>query len=86
MQQHGYPYEASFVVDNDFATGRIVDYLFHPPWWRDMAIFITESDTQESQDHVGRSSDAVLRGWSVCQAELCVPHEFKLSGIAADYL
>jgi YVTN family beta-propeller protein len=50
--EHGYPYEASYVVDNDFATGRIVEYLSHSPWWRDMAIFITESDTQESQDHV----------------------------------
>jgi YVTN family beta-propeller protein len=48
----GYPYEASFVLDNDFAAGRIVEYLSHSPWWRDMTIFITESDTQGSLDHV----------------------------------
>lgn len=50
--QDGYPFEASFLLDNDFATGRIVDYLSHSPWWRDMTIFITESDTQGSLDHV----------------------------------
>lgn len=43
---------ASSVLDNDFAAGRIVDYLSHSPWWRDMAVFITESDTQDSLDHV----------------------------------
>lgn len=44
--------KASFVLDNDYAAGRIVDYLSHSPWWRDMTVFITESDTQESLDHV----------------------------------
>jgi hypothetical protein len=43
---------ASSVLDNDFATGRIVDYLSHSPWWRDMTVFITESDTQGGLDHV----------------------------------
>jgi len=50
--QSGYPYEASFVADNDLAAGRIVEYLSHSPWWRDMAVFVTESDTQGSLDHV----------------------------------
>jgi DNA-binding beta-propeller fold protein YncE len=43
---------ASSVLDNDFATGRIVDYLSHSPWWRDMTVFITESDTRGGLDHV----------------------------------
>jgi YVTN family beta-propeller protein len=47
-----YPYEASFVLDNDFATGRILEYLSHSPWWRDMTVFVTESDTQGSLDHI----------------------------------
>jgi YVTN family beta-propeller protein len=42
----------SSVLDNDFATGRIVDYLSHSLWWRDMTVFITESDTQGALDHV----------------------------------
>ena len=50
--QSGYPYEASFVADNDLAAGRILEHLSHTPWWRDMAVFVTESDTQGSLDHV----------------------------------
>ncbi len=48
----GYPYEASFVADNDLAAGRIIDYLSHSPWWPDTAVFVTESDTQGGRDHV----------------------------------
>ena len=38
----GYPYGASWVADNDLALGRIVEYLSHSPWWREMAVFVTE--------------------------------------------
>src|SRR6185437_15822299 len=48
----GFPYEASLVEDNDLATGRILQYLSHTPWWRNMAVFVTESATQGSLDHV----------------------------------
>jgi len=48
----GYPYESSFIEDNDFAAGRILDYLSHSPWWRNMTVFITESDTEGSLDHL----------------------------------
>jgi hypothetical protein len=48
----GYPYSASYVADNDYALGRIVEYLSHTPWWREMAIFITEDDAQGGVDHV----------------------------------
>lgn len=51
-QPDGYPYEASFVLDNDFATGRILEFLSHSPWWRDMTVFVTESDTQGGLDHI----------------------------------
>jgi YVTN family beta-propeller protein len=48
----GYPSRASYVADNDLALGRIVEYLSHSPWWRDMAIFITEDDAAGGVDHV----------------------------------
>ena len=50
--QDGYPYEASYVADNDYALGRIVEYLSHTPWWREMAIFVTEDDAQGGRDHI----------------------------------
>ncbi len=48
----GYPYQASFVEDNDLALGRILEYLSHSPWWREMAVFVTEDDAQGGLDHV----------------------------------
>ena len=48
----GYPYRASFVEDNDLALGRIMDYLSHSPWWKEMTVFVTEDDAQGGQDHI----------------------------------
>ena len=48
----GYPYNTSYMSDNDYALGRIVEYLSHKPWWREMAIFVTEDDAQGGVDHV----------------------------------
>ncbi len=48
----GYPYTASYVADNDLALGRIVDYLSHSPWWREMAIFVTEDRADDGRDHI----------------------------------
>jgi YVTN family beta-propeller protein len=48
----GHAYPASWVSENDFATGRIVDYLSHKEWWRDMAIFVAESASDSGLDHV----------------------------------
>ena len=50
--QDGYPYEASYVADNDYALGRIVEFLSQTPWWREMAIFVTEDDAQGGRDHI----------------------------------
>jgi hypothetical protein len=48
----GYPEAASFVADNDYALGRILEYLSSKPWWREMAVLITEDDAQGGVDHV----------------------------------
>ena len=48
----GYPFEASFLADNDYALGRIVEFLSKTPWWREMAIFVTEDDAQGGRDHI----------------------------------
>ena len=56
----GYPYEASFVADNDYALGRIIEFLSHSPWWREMAIFITEDDAQGGRDHIDAHRTVLL--------------------------
>ena len=48
----GYPYKESYMADNDLAVGRIVEYLSHTPYWKNMAIIITEDDAQNGRDHV----------------------------------
>jgi YVTN family beta-propeller protein len=49
----GAPFDVSPVLDNDFATGRLVEYLSHSPWWRETTIFVTESGTQDGgPDHI----------------------------------
>jgi YVTN family beta-propeller protein len=56
----GYPYETSFVADNDYALGRIVEFLSHSPWWRETAIFITEDDAQGGIDHIDSHRTVLL--------------------------
>jgi hypothetical protein len=58
--EDGYPYEASYVADNDLALGRIVEYLSKSPWWREMAIFVTEDDAQGGVDHVDSHRTVLL--------------------------
>ena len=48
----GYPYQESFVGDNDYALGRILEYLSGTKWWKDTAVFVTEDDAQGGIDHI----------------------------------
>lgn len=62
----GYPYLASFMADNDLALGRIVEFLSHTPYWKNMAIFVTEDDSGGEPDHVDaqRSVLLVISPWA----------------------
>ncbi len=48
----GFPFRESYMTDNDLAIGRIVEYLSHSPFWKNMAIVITEDDAQNGIDHI----------------------------------
>lgn len=50
--EDGYPFKASYVADNDYALGRILEYLSKTRWWKQMAVFITEDGTQGGVDHI----------------------------------
>ncbi|MEJ2007728.1 MAG: hypothetical protein P8Z30_06150, partial [Acidobacteriota bacterium] len=56
----GYPYRASFVADNDLALGKMVQLFSHSPFWKHMAIFVTEDDAQDGQDHVDAHRSLLL--------------------------
>jgi len=49
---YGYPFRESYMVDNDFAVGRIVEFLSRTQYWKNMAIVITEDDAQNGVDHI----------------------------------
>ncbi len=48
----GYPFRESYMADNDLAVGRIVEFLSHSPYWKEMLIVITEDDAQNGVDHI----------------------------------
>jgi YVTN family beta-propeller protein len=52
IPEAGYPFKESYMADNDLAVGRIVEYLSHTPYWKNMLIVITEDDAQNGVDHV----------------------------------
>jgi YVTN family beta-propeller protein len=58
--QNGYPYTASFMADNDLALGRIVEFLSHTPYWKNMAIFVTQDDSGGEPDHVDAQRSVLL--------------------------
>jgi YVTN family beta-propeller protein len=63
----GYPYDASYVVDNDDALGRILEYLSTTKWWREMVVFITEDDAQGGVDHVDAQRTLLLCAGPWCK-------------------
>ncbi len=56
----GYPFTASYVADNDLALGKLVELFSHSPYWKDMAIFVTEDDAQDGTDHVDAHRSPLL--------------------------
>ncbi len=48
----GYPFRESYMADNDLAVGRIIEFLSHTSYWKNMIIVITEDDAQNGVDHV----------------------------------
>jgi len=56
----GYPYLASWMADNDLALGRIVEFLSHTPYWKNMVIFVTQDDAGGEPDHVDAQRSVLL--------------------------
>ncbi len=56
----GYPFRESYMMDNDLATGRLVEFLSHTPYWENMMIVITEDDAQGGIDHIDAHRSILL--------------------------
>jgi DNA-binding beta-propeller fold protein YncE len=48
----GYPFVHSYVADNDLALGRMMHFLSHTPYWKNMLVIVTEDDPQGGVDHI----------------------------------
>ena len=63
----GYPYQESFLADNDLALGRIVEFLSRTKWWGQMAVFATEDDTRGGVDHIDARRTVLLCAGPWCK-------------------
>jgi hypothetical protein len=48
------------MADNDLTLGRIVEFLSHTRYWRNMAIFVTQDDAGGEPDHVDAQRSVLL--------------------------
>jgi hypothetical protein len=58
--EDGFPYTASYVADNDYALGRVVEFLSHTPYWKEMAVFVTEAGAEGGADHIDAHRTVLL--------------------------
>ncbi|MBL7858587.1 MAG: beta-propeller fold lactonase family protein [Cyclobacteriaceae bacterium] len=56
----GYPFFQSYMADNDLALGRVVEFLSHTPYWKNMMIIVTEDDAQGGKDHIDAHRSILL--------------------------
>jgi YVTN family beta-propeller protein len=48
----GYPFQHSYMADNDLAVGRILHFLSRTKYWKNMLVIVTEDDPQGGVDHI----------------------------------
>ena len=56
----GYPYVHSYVADNDLGLGRMLHFLSHTPYWKNMLVIVTEDDPQGGVDHIDAHRSILL--------------------------
>lgn len=59
-KEDGYPYQHSFVADNDLALGRMIHFLSRTSYWKDMLVIVTEDDPQGGVDHIDAHRSILL--------------------------
>lgn len=50
--EDGYPFQHSYMADNDLAVGRILHFLSRTKYWKNMLVIVTEDDPQGGVDHI----------------------------------
>ncbi|MBV9505174.1 MAG: hypothetical protein JO323_09240, partial [Acidobacteriia bacterium] len=50
--EEGYPYAESAAADNDYALGKVLEYLSTTKSWKQMAVFIVDANAGDGVDHI----------------------------------
>ncbi len=58
--ENGYPFRESYMADNDLALGQVIEILSFSPYWKNMAVFVTEDDPQGGVDHIDAHRSLLL--------------------------
>ncbi|MDQ1474298.1 MAG: hypothetical protein QOJ99_5778 [Bryobacterales bacterium] len=58
--RESFPYQASYIADNDLAVGRILQHLSQTPEWRNMVVFVTENTSEVGLDHIDSHRTVLL--------------------------
>jgi len=69
--EDGYPFEASYMADNDYALGRIVQFLSRTPDWKRMAVFVMEEGASGGADHVDSHRTLLLAAGPFARPNFC---------------
>ena len=48
------------MADNDYALGKIVEFLSHTPQWKNMLILVTQDDSGGEPDHIDAQRSVLL--------------------------
>lgn len=73
--EDGYPFQHSYMADNDLAVGRMLHFLSRTPYWKDMLVIITEDDPQGGVDHIdGHRSILMMAGPHVKKGHVSNTH------------
>ena len=48
----GFPFQESYMADNDLPLGRVIAFLSKTEYWKNMLIIVTEDDPQGGVDHI----------------------------------
>jgi hypothetical protein len=82
----GYPYRESYMCDNDLALGRIIEFLSRTPYWKNMAVFVTEDDAQNGRDHVDAHRSLLMVISPYAREEPCESCAYQFWEYIQDFL
>lgn len=77
----GFPFRESYMADNDLALGRVVEFLSHTPYWKNMMIVVTEDDAQGGNDHIDAHRSLLMVISPYAKRNFCSHNHYSFGSI-----